>query len=123
MKLGIIILYVQNVTASSEFYTNLGLSVVPEMSDPHFIALRSEEGSFLGLEDVSLGSAGRERRSGGFELGFEVEDLAATRAAWQANGVTMVTEIEAMPGGHAFLASDPDGHYLSVYKLDSVEVG
>jgi catechol 2,3-dioxygenase-like lactoylglutathione lyase family enzyme len=117
MKVGIFILYVRDVAASTEFYTRLGLRILPELTDPNFTALHTDEGSLIGLENVANASRAREPRSGGFELGFEVADLAATRNEWAELGVTFVTEIEPMPGGESFIASDPDGHYLSVYSL------
>jgi hypothetical protein len=43
--------------------------------------------------------------------------LDAIWRAWKANGVEMVSEPSDKPFGREFLAKDPDGHYLSVYRL------
>jgi len=51
------------------------------------------------------------------ELSFAVEDVDATWTRWHKNGVTMLTEVMEMPFGRYFLAQDPEGHFLSVYRF------
>jgi predicted enzyme related to lactoylglutathione lyase len=119
MRLGIIILYVRDLAAAVAFYTEVvGFQVVPDMSDDHFIALTSDGTAFLGLEDATYLPPDRTLQPGSFELGIEVLDLETTHQAWAAAGVHALSAIEPMPGGRAFLARDPDGYVLSVYRFN-----
>jgi predicted enzyme related to lactoylglutathione lyase len=117
-SLGIVMLYVHDLAKSKTFYTEVvGLPVVPEMSDENFIALAPAQGSLIALENANLLPAGQAKPAGSFEIGFEVEDVDAVYAQWISQGVAIVSGPEDMPFGRTFLAKDPDGHYITVYRL------
>lgn len=120
VNLGFFILYVRDMAASQAFYADvLGLTVVPEVSGPHFVALRGEGGSLLALQDKATAQfpPKDEAGNGGVELSFAVGDVDATWRRWQEHGVTLVTEPLDMPFGRYCMARDPEGYYLSAYRL------
>ncbi len=120
MKLGIVMLYVQDIAQSARFYQErAGFHVIDELSDKHFMALAAGGSTLLGLEAMEAVEEKHRKPSGGFELGIEVEDIEAVYQVWQASGVEVITGIEPMPGGRSFLAKDPDGHTLSVFGMNS----
>ena len=120
MNLGFVILYVRDMAKAQAFYTDeLGMTVVPEVSSPHFVTLRGEGGSLLALQDKATAQfpPKDEAGNGGVELSFAADDVDATWQRWQQRGVTLVTEPADLPFGRYFMARDPEGYYLSVYRL------
>jgi len=51
------------------------------------------------------------------ELSFEVDDVDATWRRWKASGVELLSEPMDLPFGRYFIAKDPEGHYVSVYRF------
>lgn len=120
MNLGYVILYVQELDRAKTFYTEeLGLTVVPELSGPNFVTLRAAGGSLIGLQDKATSKfpPGQETQPGTMELSFEVDDVDSTWKHWQDHGVELVTDPIDLPFGRYFMARDPEGHYLSVYRV------
>lgn len=120
MNMGFIVLYVRDMDKVKIFYTRiLGLSVVEAVSSPTFVTLRPSGGSLLALQDVAASRLppGREEQPGSVELSFEVDDVDATWHRWKDAGVALVTEPMDLSFGRYFLAQDPEGHYLSVYRF------
>src|SRR5579859_6144649 len=120
MSLGILILYVRDLQKSKQFYSEIvGLSVVEDQSDEHFIMLDAGSSTFLALEELAIVPPGRAKAPGSVEIGFTVDDVDGTFATWQAQGVEMIQPPETMPFGRNFMAKDPDGHYLTIYRMGS----
>ena len=120
MNLGYIIVYVRDLEQSKVFYRDvLGMTVLDAVSSPTFVTLRPTGGSLVGLQDKSVSRLppGREEQAGRIELSFEVEDVDGTWARWKEQGVELVTEPIDLPFGRYFMAKDPEGHYLSVYRF------
>lgn len=120
MNLGFVILYVQDMEKAKAFYIDvLGLSVVEEVSGPSFVTLRPDGGSLVALQDKTSARLPPrlEQQPGSVELSFEVDDVDGTWRRWQEQGVAIVVEPMDLPFGRYFLAQDPEGHYLSVYRL------
>jgi predicted enzyme related to lactoylglutathione lyase len=120
VNLGFVILYVSDMAASKAFYTDVvGLTVVEEVSSPNFVTLRGEGGSLLSLQNKATAQfpPKDESSNGGVELSFAAEDVDDAWRRWQARGVTLVTEPLDLPFGRYFMARDPEGYYLSVYRL------
>lgn len=116
--LGIVALFVRDLPRSEAFYTEtLGLPKIAELSGPTFVALRPAHGSPIALQDASTVSPDQAEAPRGFELGREVEDVDAVWRDWAGKGVTIVDEPRDYPFGRAFLAHDPEGHRLNVYRL------
>lgn len=120
MNMGFVILYVRDMEKLKAFYTQvLGMPVVDAVSGPNFVTLRTTGGSLLALQDKAASQLPPrlEEQPGSVELSFEADDVDATWTRWKENGVEMVTEPMDLPFGRYFLAKDPEGHYLSVYRF------
>ena len=120
MNLGFVILYVGNLDKAKAFYTEaLGLSVVEASSGPTFVTLQPARGAMLGLQDKTASRLppGRETQPGSVEVSFEVDDVDGTWKRWKEKGVELMTDPMDLPFGRYFLAKDPEGHYLSVYRF------
>ena len=120
MNLGFVVLYVRDLEKSKSFYTDvLGLTVMEAISGPTFVTLRPEGGAMVGLQDRAASQLppGKEEQSGSVELSFEVDDVDDTWSKWKDRGVELLTDPMDLPFGRYFLAKDPEGHYLSVYRF------
>ena len=54
--------------------------------------------------------------AGGSEIAVTVEDVDAVYADWSARGLPIVQEPTDMDFGRTFVALDPDGHRLRVFR-------
>lgn len=122
MKLSLryLILYVTDFATSLRFYRDvLGVPVRAE----HGTYVEFDTGStilaFNTRENVreAIGLTVPEAQAGSqtFELGFVVEDVAATIEELRGKGVVIVKEPVVKPWGQtvAYVA-DPDGHYIEI---------
>lgn len=122
MNLGFVILYVRDMDKAKAFYTEvLGLTVLEEVSSPTFVTLRSAggSGSMIALQDKTTARLPPrlEEQPGSVELSFEVDDIDGTWKLWKEKGAELVTDPMGLPFGRYFMAKDPEGHYLSAYRL------
>ncbi|MCA3279622.1 MAG: VOC family protein [Roseomonas sp.] len=110
------VLYVTDVSASTEFYTEL-LGRPPVEASPGFALFALKNGMMLGLwrrSEVLPPAAD----PGGSELSFQVADpsaVIALHAEWMARGISIILAPAKMDFGFTFLACDPDGHRLRVF--------
>ena len=117
MNLGIVILYVHDIEKAKAFYSGVvGLPMVAEQSNDQFIFLQPAAGSILALQDIATTSANAHSVAGSTEIGLVVDDPDAVWKRWKDQGVELVTEVEDKPFGRYFLAKDPEGHFVSVYR-------
>ncbi|SFD00607.1 VOC family protein [Pragia fontium] len=113
------IFYVDNPTASKDFYQHiLGQSPV-EASDT-FAMFHFSSDVLLGLwsKHTVEPKAGTITASG--ELGFAVESAEAVDnyyREWQQKGVSIIQSPQHMDFGYTFTAQDPDGHRLRVFAV------
>lgn len=119
MNMGFVILYVDDLAQAKAFYTKtLGMTVLEEVSGPTFVTLRPNGGSLVGLQDRAAARfPARDHQPGSVELSFESNDVDATWHDWKEKGVEMVSEPADLPFGRYFMAKDPEGYFLSVYRL------
>jgi predicted enzyme related to lactoylglutathione lyase len=114
----IITLYTHEMQKTAAFYVDrLGFTIDRGNSDNNFMMLRPQQGPLLALESVAILPPGHVKEAGSGELGFEVENVDAIYEAWRNAGVTIVKAPEDHPFGREFLAKDPEGNYVSVFKL------
>lgn len=112
-----LLLYVENVERSAAFYTSLFGREPVEAS--HGFAMFVTGALKLGLWLRPEVEPAATQTGGGCELALsvgsdkEVEDLAA---AWRAKGIEIAQEPTDMDFGHTFVALDPDGHRIRVFK-------
>jgi len=112
-----VILYVQNATASADFYARL-LDQSPVEASPGFAMFVTPSGVKLGLWTRDTVEPKVAAANGGCELAFPVADNEAVdrqHADWQKRGLTIAQPPTAMEFGRTFVALDPDGHRLRVF--------
>ncbi len=112
-----VILYVQNATASADFYARL-LNRSPVEASPGFAMFVMPSGVKLGLWTRDTVEPKVVAGSGGSELAFPVADNSAvdqTHAEWQKRGLSIAQAPSDMEFGRTFVALDPDGHRLRVF--------
>jgi predicted enzyme related to lactoylglutathione lyase len=117
-QVGLIMLYVGDLAKTRAFYEGtLGLPVVPQLSGDEFVFLQPAGGSPIALQRTSAAPEGMRPEPGGYELGFEVDDVDAVLTSWTEHGVPGLTAIVDMGAGRMFRAQDPDGRIINVYTL------
>lgn len=113
----VLILYVADPNASVNFYATL-IDRKPVEQSPNFAMFALGPGLMLGLwakHDVEPTPT----TPGGVEIGFTVESEAEVDqlyAQWKARAIERVQEPTRMDFGYTFVAIDPDGHRLRVFK-------
>lgn len=108
------ILYVDDPQASAAFYAGL-LGSEPAESSPTFAMFAAPSGPGIGLWSRHTVEPGA-TPAGGTELAFMVADVDAAYAEWSAKGLQIVQEPTELDFGRTFVALDPDGHRLRVFK-------
>jgi catechol 2,3-dioxygenase-like lactoylglutathione lyase family enzyme len=113
-----VLLFVENPIASARFYTSL-LDIKPLESSPTFALFQLDSGLRLGLWSRRDAEPPVIARGGGSELGIPVADdgtLDDLYAKWKARGLAIVLAPTDMDFGRTFVALDPDGHRLRVFR-------
>ena len=113
----LMILYVDNPTASAEFYVNL-LDQAPVEASTNFVLFVLNNGLQLGLWSKHTVEPKTAITGGGSELAFAVEDKQAVKQAHQrlsAQGLTILQQPTQMDFGYTFVALDLDGHRLRIF--------
>jgi predicted enzyme related to lactoylglutathione lyase len=116
-KPNFVLLYVDNLTASAAFYSEL-LGHAPLETSPTFAMFALQSGMMLGLWSKHTVQPEAPPRFGGSELAFTVSDAEAVRAKhreWTARGLAIAQAPVDLDFGHTFVALDPDGHRLRVF--------
>ena len=115
-NVGFILVYVENVAASVEFYASI-LGRPAAESSPTFAMIPAAPGLMLGLWRRDGVKPAATSGSGG-EVAFPVENSAAVEAAfaeWRGRGVEIVQAPTQMDFGYTFVGLDPDGQRLRVF--------
>ena len=112
-----IILYVNNPSNSTEFYTKL-LGKAPIEASPTFAMFALDSGVMMGLWSRHTVEPEAVAMPGSSETAFAVANRAEVDAKyheWVARGLRIAQTPTAMDFGHTFVALDPDGHRLRVF--------
>jgi predicted enzyme related to lactoylglutathione lyase len=113
-KLNLIILYVDNPTASAAFYGDL-LGQPPTEASPTFAMFSLPSGVGVGLWSRHTVEPAVTASSGCTELAFTTSDVDAVHAEWARRGLPIAQAPTDMDFGRTFVALDPDGHRLRVF--------
>lgn len=114
-NLALTILLVRDPARSAEFYRDI-LGAEPVEQSPTFAMFALPSGVALGLwssrtvEPAITGSAGAS------ELCFMEEDVDGVHASWLERGIAMAQAPTDLDFGRTFVALDPDGHRVRVFR-------
>lgn len=115
-ELGIVLLFVKSPAASATFYSNL-FAIKPVEQSPTFAMFALSNGVMLGLWSRYTAEPVVAAEPGAFEICFAVEDVDAAYENWVSQGIIMIQKPTEMDFGRTFVALDPDGHRIRIYKL------
>lgn len=115
----VIVLYVNDLTLTSNFYQDL-LGIIPEESSPTFHTIKLSNGMSLALKAQHSVEPPAEGKNGHCELAFTLDDYQKVNdlfAAWQAKEINIIMPPKIVPYGYTFVAADPDGNRLRIVSL------
>ncbi|HBE9177287.1 TPA: VOC family protein [Serratia fonticola] len=113
-------IYVDSPEKSAEFYRQL-LGTEPVEQSPTFALFIFNNGFKLGMWSKHTVEPAPATTGGGTEICFMCEQpqqVDALYQQWRDKGVTIVQSPVNLDFGYTFVAADPDGHRLRVYKLN-----
>jgi len=112
-----LILYVESVPRSAEFYHRL-FDRPPVDASPNFAMFALDSGVMLGLWSRHDVAPVPGHMGGGSEIGFSAPDDAsvdALHAVWRDRGLPIAQAPVKKEFGYTFVALDPDAHRLRVF--------
>jgi catechol 2,3-dioxygenase-like lactoylglutathione lyase family enzyme len=112
--LGLVILLVADPLASARFYQSL-LGIEPAEQSPTFVMF-PVPGVALGLWSSRTVEPPPSGTTGAAELVFVEEDVDGLHASWAASGIPIAQTPVDLDFGRTFVALDPDGHRLRVFR-------
>lgn len=115
----VIVLYVDDLAITSQFYQNL-LGIKGEEASPTFHSFTLSNGMSLALKAKHSVTPPTEEKSGNGELAFTLDSNQKVDElfdAWQAKEISIISPPTQVPFGYTFVAIDPDGHRLRVASL------
>lgn len=115
-SLGFVLLFVANPQKSSLFYQDI-LGIKPIEESPTFVMFALPNGVMLGLWSKYTAEPRVEASAGAMDICFAADDVDAMFEAWGKKHVTMAQKPTDMDFGRTFVALDPDGHRIRIYKL------
>ena len=95
---------------------NLFVGMPPAEESPTFAMFALPSGTALGLWSSSTIAPPVGVAPGSSELCFVEDDVDAVHASWVARGIPIAQEPTDMDFGRTFVALDPDGHRLRVFR-------
>ena len=113
-----VVLYVDNLATSSQFYQDL-LGIKPEEASMTFHSFKLSNGMSLGLKTKDSVEPPADKNGNG-ELAFTLDNnqkVDALFAEWQQKNINMALPPTVVPYGYTFVALDPDGNRLRVVSL------
>jgi predicted enzyme related to lactoylglutathione lyase len=114
-SLTFVLLFVENPHKSSIFYQDI-LGIKPLEESPTFVMFRLQNGVMLGLWSRYTAEPRVEAQAGAQEICFETDDVDALYESWCKKHIAMPQEPTDMSFGRTFVALDPDGHRIRMYK-------
>lgn len=115
----VIVFYVDNLTTSHRFYTEL-LGIKSIVHSPTYITFTLSNSMVIGLKDKNT-QVVNITGNGGAELAFTVDSHTQVDqlfSDWQQQGIKILEQPTNVPYGYTFVAIDPDGNRLRVVSLN-----
>lgn len=119
-ELGIVLLFVKNPSMSATFYAHL-FDIKPIEQSPTFAMFALSNGVMLGLWSRYMAEPLVATEPGAAEICFSVDDVDAAYENLGTQGLTILQKPTNMDFGRTFVALDPDGHRIRIYKLQGQE--
>ena len=116
MNLGFVLLFVNDPAVSAAFYRNILQKDTVEES-PTFALFVLQNNVNLGLWSNKTAEPKVTASAGASEIAFGVDNVDAWYQKWTDLGITMAQPPTDMDFGRTFVALDPDGHRIRIYKL------
>ena len=115
-NLGFVLLFVKNPMESGQFYAKF-LGLKPIEQSPTFVSFMLPNGILLGLWSRFTAEPSVQAPAGASEICFSTDDVDALFEAWGKQGITIIQKPSDLDFGRTFVAIDPDGHRIRIYKL------
>lgn len=112
-----VVLYVENITVSKKFYTEL-LERNPQDLSPTFSSFELGSGLKLELKERAKAQPPATITGGGTELSIRVPDETSLNQLfeqWKSKGIGFAQEPTTLVFGQTFVALDPDGHRIRIF--------
>lgn len=114
--LGFVLLFVANPQKSSLFYQEI-FEMKPIEESPTFAMFQLKNGIMLGLWSKYTAEPPVDAQAGALEVCFPADNVDNIYEAWGKKHVTIAQKPTDMDFGRTFVALDPDGHRIRIYKL------
>jgi len=114
-SLALTILLVSDPARSAVFYRDV-LGLEPAEQSPTFAMFALPSGVGIGLWSSTTVEPPPSGTSGASELCFLEEDVDGVHAAWAARGIRIAQAPTDLDFGRTFVALDPDGHRIRVFR-------
>lgn len=118
-NLGFVLLFVTNPQKSSLFYQQI-FEIQPIEESSTFVMFALKNGVMLGLWSKYTAEPRVEALPGALEICFPTDDVDALYEIWGKKHVTIAQKPTDMDFGRTFVALDPDGHRIRIYRLNEV---
>lgn len=115
-ELGLVLLFVKNPHISAAFYSKL-FNAKPIEQSPTFAMFALTNGIMLGLWSRYTAEPTVSAEPSAAEICFAVDNVDTAFDTLGAQGITMIQKPTDMDFGRTFVALDPDGHRIRIYKL------
>ncbi len=119
-KIGIVLLFVESPARSCEFYKKL-LKREPLEASATFCLFQLDNGVQLGCWSRYTAEPEVSGMPSTSEICFSDENIDQVFTEMQKEKYQMAQEIIDMDFGRTFVALDPDGHRIRIYKLHQIE--
>ncbi|MBA3658694.1 MAG: VOC family protein [Gemmatimonadales bacterium] len=114
-NLALTILLVADPARSAAFYRDL-LGLEPAEQSPIFAMFALPSGAGIGLWSAATTAPPPAAAPGAAELCFREDEVDRLHAAWAARGIRIAQAPTDMDFGRTFVALDPDGHRVRVFR-------
>lgn len=114
--LDMVLLFVENPVQSAAFYSQI-FDQKPIEQSPTFALFALPNNIMLGLWSHKTAEPPVLAKAGASEIAFSQEDVDNTYNKWLKWGIPMAQPPTDMDFGRTFVALDPDGHRIRVYRL------
>jgi len=115
-NMDMILMFVASPSESARFYEKL-FGLKPLEESPTFALFALPNGIQIGLWSHKTAEPKVSAKAGACEIAFSDDHVDEVFKAWQKKGIAFVQHPTDMDFGRTFVALDPDGHRIRVYKV------